>query len=76
MARSYYIRARTIDGKTVTVGPYEKRYCEQVLGDIRNRIAVDDHAIIPSRETPVEYCEIDLNTVGMEPCDDAGAAAG
>ena len=70
MARSYFIRARTVDGSIITVGPYEKQFCEQVLGDIRNRIAIDDHTLVPSREKPVHYNEIDLQTIGMEVSDD------
>ncbi len=70
VARSYYIRGRTIDGNTITVGPYEKRLCEQVLGDIRNHIALDHHELVPTREKPVHYNEIDLRTIGMEASDD------
>ncbi len=73
MARSYYIRARTIAGNTITVGPYEKRFCEQILGDIRNHIALDDHELVPTREQPVHYNEIDLRTIGMEASDDASS---
>ena len=73
VARSYFIRARTVDGKTLTVGPYEKQFCEQVLGDMRNKIAIDDHAFIPSHQPPVHYDEIDLRTIGMEADDDASS---
>lgn len=59
-----------MDGNTITVGPYEKRLCEQVLGDIRNHIAIDDHELVPTHEKPVHYNEIDLRTVGMEASDD------
>ncbi|GAC1613408.1 MAG: hypothetical protein NVS9B12_14650 [Vulcanimicrobiaceae bacterium] len=70
VARSYFIRARTLDGQTIEVGPYEKRFCEQVLGDIRNRVAIEDHSFIPSREKAVHYDELDLPTIGMEPCEE------
>ena len=59
------IVGRTLEGATLELGPYEKRYAEQMLADIRNRVSSGDPSRIES--TITSYAEVDLTSLGMEP---------
>jgi hypothetical protein len=63
----WLVVGRTVSDQPVTVGPFEKRYAEQVLADIRNRVSSGDASTLES--TSFLYSEIDLPTLGMERCD-------
>jgi len=61
----WMIVGRTLQGDPLEIGPYEKRYAEQMLADIRNRVASGDVSRVES--TNVSYADVDLTSLGMEP---------
>ncbi len=62
----WIIVGRTLAGDALELGPYEKRYAEQMLADIRNRVSNDDRR--PLESTNFRYSDIELTSLGMEPC--------
>ncbi|MBV8726656.1 MAG: hypothetical protein JO233_02630 [Candidatus Eremiobacteraeota bacterium] len=60
----WLIVGRTLKGATIKLGPYEKRYAEQMLADIRNRVASGNASRLESSE--LSYTDIDLTSLGME----------
>jgi len=61
---NWMIVGRTLKGEILEVGPYEKRYAEQILADIRNRVSNADASRLES--TQFRYADIDLLSLGME----------
>ena len=60
----WLIIGRTLQGQALQLGPYEKRYAEQLLADIRNHVANSDTATVEGGN--VSYADIDLTSLGME----------
>ena len=60
----WVIVGRTLRGQALQLGPYEKRYAEQLLADIRNHVANGDTS--PIEAGGASYADIDLSSLGME----------
>jgi len=63
---SWSIVGRTLSGESLAIGPFEKRYAEQLLADIRNRVSNDSSGTLESEGIAIPYTDIDLPTLGME----------
>ena len=60
----WLIIGRTLQGTALQLGPFEKRYAEQMLADIRNHVANGDAAKVDGGD--FSYADIDLTSLGME----------
>lgn len=67
MESRWTIVGLTISGRSIRVGPFEKRYAEQMLADIRNRVSNSQDGLLETEADDVAYREIDLPSLGMEP---------